>query len=54
MKGRWVKYRNAIDALLGIVPSDVARFDRKVHSRTRPEKKRLARKRVRAARRRNR
>ena len=52
--GKWVRYRNRIDALLGILPGDVGRFDHKVHSRTRPEAKRAARKRARAARRGNR
>lgn len=47
-------YRNGIEALLGILPSEVEQFNRKRHSRTRPEWKRLARKRQRAARKANR
>lgn len=36
------RYRNKIDAMLGILPSEVDKFDVKKHSRTRPESKRKA------------
>jgi len=49
-----VEYRNKVEALLGIIPSEVSQFERKIHSRTRPESKRLKRKAAKAARRINR
>jgi len=47
-------YRNRIDEVLGIMASEVDSFDRKRHSRTRPESKRLRRKAAHDSRRRNR
>jgi hypothetical protein len=44
MKFVKVEYRNLIDAALLILPSEVETFDRKRHSRTRPESKRQRRK----------